>query len=1132
MKPEVLLVTAARWPACLAACFATLALLLAPPAHGQAPPTPIYVLTLDGSLATARLDEPGTMSTPVAITVTAGETLVGIDVRAINQELYALGVNATANTMTLYHISPQTAVATPVGPAFGFTSDGATPVDLPDPAVVGWGIDFNPAADRLRVVAGSLSFRINPNTGGGVDGDGAAGLNPDGAINTGTTTVGEAAYTNNQPNNLNITTLYTLDESSNALFIQSPPNAGTQTLVQTVTENGSTLDFSAIAGFDIPPGVNAAVSNAAVTSGVGYALLNVAGSSKLYQINLVNAQATELGALTARSFAIRPRMGASIGLNLAGDTLVHFSPMSPGSVTTQTLNTAGMAPAETMVAIDMRPSTGQLYGLGINSTAETGTLYLIDPQTGSVTPVGTPGQIAFLGVDFPPAATGYDIDFGPSSDRLRVITGNGNNFRVNPNNGAAVDSNGGFPGTNPDGDLSGATAIQALAYTNNFGGATVTTAYTLDVSTDSLYIQNPVNNGTQVLVGPVMASGGGALDLTSPVGFDIVGSVAVTAFGDAVTTGDGYFMAMVGGQSHVYRLNLVTAVATDLGQASFDLTDYVLFFAPEAPVVNAPTVANLTPTSADLGGTVADDGGSTITDYGVVYALTATNANPQIGGTGVTSISGGGAVTGAFAFNASPLTTSAGYSFRAYATNAVGTVYSAVLTFTPPILALPTFANAMVSEVYSLQLDAAAGTVITVKGLPPGLKLNAQTKEISGRLGAPGVYRVTITAKGAGGVTVSYLTTIVVHGLPKTAVGTFVGYVEPNDGLNGNTGGRIDLTTTTNGGYTLKVTQRTKTLTFKGFLNSGVGFLPEIVSAVVEGTQVELGLEANNLVTGNVIKGIDSANVMGWRKTFDKVLVPASDEVGYYTINLQVMGGDIGSVTVPQGSGFAGITIGVDGSVKLAGKSADGGALTSAGFLGPNGETLVYAPLYAKLGSISGILPLTKDSSGDYSLNSYFGTLNSTKPATTGRTYPDAFTLVQLAVEGRYMARAASGSTVLGLPSSSVPSTLEFSDGGIELAAQDPSLVERITFAVPAMKAVISAGANVTGTTLTINAANGNVSGGFTLNDAGVKRPVKFQGMLVRCADGYSLANGYFLLPQLPNVKTSPILSGRMDLEP
>src|SRR3954451_11266177 len=100
---------------------------------------------------------------PIAVTgAAAGETLVGIDFRPQNGFLYGLGVNATADTATLYAISTQTGQAAVVGTAnsIAFKDGAGATIDLPDPAVTGYGFDFNPAADRIRVVAGTLNFRV------------------------------------------------------------------------------------------------------------------------------------------------------------------------------------------------------------------------------------------------------------------------------------------------------------------------------------------------------------------------------------------------------------------------------------------------------------------------------------------------------------------------------------------------------------------------------------------------------------------------------------------------------------------------------------------------------------------------------------------------------------------------------------------------------------------------------------------------------------------------------------------------------------------------------------------------------------------------------------------------------------
>lgn len=1113
---------------------------LLPPAQAQVPGTPIYVLTETGSLATATLDAPGTTSTPVAITgVTAGDTLVSIDVRPQNHALYALGVNATADTMTLYHISPQTALAVALGTPFSL-SNGVGTIDLPDTS---WDIDFNPAVDRLRVETQSgLNFRINPNNGTPVDGDGVAiGVNPDGAINGPTTTVNGTAYTNSQPNNGSITTQYTLDATTNALYIQNPPNNGTQTSGQTVTVGGNPLDFTSMSGFDIEPGVNAATSNTAVASGIAYTVLRTAGTSKLYQLNLVNGQATAVGDFSPLSFAIRPRLGVSIGLAATGTSLVRFSPFATGTSTSVALGS--LTAGETMVGIDMRPATGQFYGLGINPTADTGTLYLVDPQTGAVTVVGVASQIAYVDaignpVDFPAVSVGYDIDFNPTVDRLRVITGSGLNMRANPITGGPVDGNTMVAGNNTDGGINGpTTTVHATAYTNSFGGTTATTQYTLDATTNSLYIQNPPNNGTQTAGLGITTSGSIALDFSSPVGFDILGSVAV-ATSNTPAAGNGFFIATGGGISNLYRLDLSTGVATDLGVTATPLASLAMFSISAAPGVNAPTVANLAPTSATLGGTVTDDGGSPITQRGIVFAPTVTSANPAIGGAGVTQLMGMG-TTGTFALSATGLTTGTSYSFRAYATSAAGTTYSAAGTFAQPILVEPVFPTAMVSENYTLNLVLAAGTTVTATGLPIGLKLNSTTGVITGRLSTPGVYQITFSAKGPGGLTTSYISTLIVQSLPRTAVGTFLGLILPDPVLNGDAAGRLDLTTTSKGSYTLKITQLTKSFTVSGYLTSSVASTPMLLVTLTDGTQVNLTLQSNNSLTGMISKGVDQTNVTGWRRIFDKIYYPANPEMGYYTISMKRTVANAGNALVPQGSGYASVTIGEDGSTKIIGQAADGSALTSTGFLGPNGEIFVYVPLYGKLGSVFGLLAQTNDINGNYTENTVAGSLFLTKPATTGRTYPAAFPMVELNVQGKYLAHAATGSIVLGLPSSSVPSTLDFTDGGISAASINPDIIDAVTYLRPSLKVTVplaGSAQNQGRVTLSITATNGSVNGTFTLMDGVLKRLVKFQGMIVRSADGSTTANGYFLMPQIPGpgetASTSPILSGSVDLLP
>lgn len=97
--------------------------------------------------------------------------------------------------------------------------------------------------------------------------------------------------------------------------------------------------------------------------------------------------------------------------------------------------------------------------------------------------------------------------------------------------------------------------------------------------------------------------------------------------------------------------------------------------------VETTAATNIMGPNATLGGNVTDDGDGSVSDRGVVYSVTTTNASPTIGGAGVTQ-DANGTGTGVFSEIISGLLLNTEYSFRSYATNEAGTVYGTVLTFT------------------------------------------------------------------------------------------------------------------------------------------------------------------------------------------------------------------------------------------------------------------------------------------------------------------------------------------------------------------------------------------------------------------------------------------------------------------
>lgn len=570
------------------------ALTLAAPAPSAYAAASTTAYALSGtSLLSFDPAKPAALSTTALVGVTAGETLVGIDVRPQNGMLYSLGVNASTNTATLYAVAPETGSVTPVGTAGAIAmTDGVNSIDLPDPAAFGYGVDFNPAADRLRVVVGGLNFRVNPNSGLPVDGDNTgntsgsvSGTNPDGPVNGLTTTVDAAAYTNNRANQSS-TTLYTLDATSDSLYLQNPPNTGGQTLGVPVTLGGSPLNFTTASGFDIDDSVDVPASNTPVTAGSAYAVLSAAGSTGLYTINLTTGGATLVGQIGNGTLAVQglalQRNAATagrpvVGLSVDGQNLQRFASTTPGTVTTQVIS--GVTAGDKLAALTWRPATGQLFGLGVNATEDKATLYRLDPQTGAATAIGPTGQIAFTTdgstkVELAdPAAVAYGMDVNPTVDRIRVVTGDGRNFRVNPNNGAPVDGNFGsgvVGGTNPDGGVNGlaagSTGLSGVAYTNSYGQSLTggaTTAYGVDPVANQLIVLNPPNSGTATNR-KALTRNGSPLDVAGFASFDIPREVKVTT-SNVPAAGTAYASFVAGGVPGLYLLDLATGKATSLG---------------------------------------------------------------------------------------------------------------------------------------------------------------------------------------------------------------------------------------------------------------------------------------------------------------------------------------------------------------------------------------------------------------------------------------------------------------------------------------------------------------------------------------------------------------------------------------
>ncbi len=247
----------------------------------------------------------------------------------------------------------------------------------------------------------------------------------------------------------------------------------------------------------------------------------------------------------------------------ASDRLVTFLVEIPGAAPRTDVAITGLTAGDDVVGIDIRPATGQLYGLvkGVASDR----VIVINPTTGVATTVGT---------GFTPRLSGasFGFDFNPQVDRIRVVSDADQSLRLHPDTGAAAATDtplnykAGDPGAGMDPN------VTSVGYENNVPGGNpaltpATELYGVDTARDTLVEQDPPNAGVLTTIGPL-----GVGDVTAVSGLDIAGSDIGTPRAYAVFT--------VGGVDALYTVNTDTGAAVKVG-------DF-----PAAAVIDDLTVAD------------------------------------------------------------------------------------------------------------------------------------------------------------------------------------------------------------------------------------------------------------------------------------------------------------------------------------------------------------------------------------------------------------------------------------------------------------------------------------------------------------------------------------------------------------
>jgi hypothetical protein len=224
--------------------------------------------------------------------------------------------------------------------------------------------------------------------------------------------------------------------------------------------------------------------------------------------------------------------------------LVSFKAGAPRDVKSSKRIT-GLPSGVSLVGIDFRPKTGDLYGVGSDSK-----VYRVNPRTAIALAIDDATGNGFA--DAPPAGDPLDgmrfgVDFNPVPDRIRIVSDANQNIRVHPDTGQLAGS---------DADLGpGDPNIVDVAYANSdfsFVQPMLGTAPIryVDSANDALFTAADPNNPVLTQVGTLGVN-------VAPVGgFDIAGFNDVGYLANTTSSG----------VSRLYRVNINTGATKKLGR--------------------------------------------------------------------------------------------------------------------------------------------------------------------------------------------------------------------------------------------------------------------------------------------------------------------------------------------------------------------------------------------------------------------------------------------------------------------------------------------------------------------------------------------------------------------------------------
>lgn len=376
--------------------------------------------------------------------------------------------------------------------------------------------------------------------------------------------------------------------------------------------------------------------------------------------------------------------------------------------------------------------------------------------------------------------------------------------------------------------------------------------------------------------------------------------------------------------------------------------------------------------------------------------------------------------------------------------------------------------------------------------------------------GASGPFEITAVAYDSNGLIASTRTIPVIINHVGTYVGpvlgSYFGLVRGSPFSFANDG-YVTMTSTVTGNFTLKMLAGGKTYTGSGkfstegnatlTISRGKNITPLTVVLAHSSTppvdqihgRVADGPFANGKFTGNTFATEFTVDRLVWNTR-----TRPAPQNGAYTLLLPAAD-DAATAGAPLGAGHGTVTVGKDGTAKLAGSLADGTAVTASSWLSKDGVWPVYASLYANKGVMLGNVEYASTPG----VSDMEGALTWMRSADAkAALFKPGFTTTVDAVGARYTKPAAL-TRMIPLKNVGGNLSLFLTDGGLT------GPIERLATLTAANTAVVPL-QDADQSTLAFTAATGLFSGSFFHPVTQAK--LTFKGAVLQ---PQGLFSGYFL---------------------